>query len=263
MWICEQFFQSEYQFQQTRVRLFYANKGYQDNQQNNFQTKFDQRSKKRQFYIFRPKTFQNHGEYDDNVVYENETEYEKNEYYTADHDYDQKQSKFDSKITINLISAPVITCKICKIEFSSNNKFHQHIKQNNCNAFFKQFIFISIRKKHFFHKKSSNQSDESAVFHETFIIESIVVSKTKSNFDFRNWRYMKINIMLQSKKSIEQICFDIGCIMSFVDRKFLNKLLFNVTVWKFNTNITIKNIDNVIHSCCQGRWLELNCLTIS
>ena len=84
------------------------------------------------------------------------------------------------------MSAPNVACKICKTEFFSNNKFHKHIKQNNCNAFFKQFIFMPIRKKQFFHKKSSNQSDELTVFHETFIIESIVVSKTESGFDFRN-----------------------------------------------------------------------------
>ena len=240
-----------------------TNKGYQGGQQSNPQARLnDQRPRERQSYIPRPKAFQGHEDHGDNDTHEEETEYYENEaqdhydgYYAADHDYNQNQDveESDPEVTANLVSNITgIACKICKVKFSSGNKFHKHIRQGGCTAPPEQPVFIPLRKE------PSDQSDEPTAFHTTLaIIKSTAAPEAEPGFGFRNWRYRKVNIILQPKGSIEQVCLDTGYTMSLVDREFLSKLLPNIVIQKLSTSITVRGIGSATHPCDEFVSLDI------
>ena len=145
-----------------------------------------------------------------------------------------------------------IACRICKVEFSSGNKLHKHTKQSGCTAPPEQPVFTRTQKE------PSDQPDEPTAFHALpAIIKSTAAPEAEPGFGFRNWRYMEVNIMLQPKGSVEQVCLDTGCTMSLVDREFLNKLLPNIVIQKLSTSITVRGIGSATHPCDEFVSLDI------
>lgn len=135
-----------------------------------------------------------------------------------------------------VVSSKIIfICRRCNKKFSFNNKFYYHIRRCKIT---KSIVVVAVFKI-------------IEVFHSQFIsfkiIHSIASTKTHFNHDFRSWRYVKIktNINLKNLKNLNDLCFDINCESSIIDRLYLTSKRFDYVKNVIHINIIkINDIDS-------------------
>ena len=73
----------------------------------------------------------------------------------------------------------------------------------------------------------------------------------KSGCDFHNWYYMMIffEFRVSTEDSFKSICLDTKCIMSLINRVFLQKHLSEIIVMKTASKITVHKIGSWTHEC--------------
>ena len=78
------------------------------------------------------------------------------------------------------------------------------------------------------------------------IIQSIV-RFNEINFDyvFRKYQYIQADVRLKNNDSIK-ICIDINCLVTMIERKFFTQLLFDVSIQKLISSISMRNVEEKI-----------------
>ena len=141
------------------------------------------------------------------------------------HEYNEKVEYFANT---SITQVKVHTCRRCQSEFYFNNKLHRHLRQCQIVSFISSFI--STKEIQSFQK---------------IIIQSSAKSNKQSILKFRSYRYatMKINI----EKTFTNMCVNIECETSFIDKNFLAQKIFDYERFLRRTKefLKIKEIDDV------------------
>ncbi len=133
-------------------------------------------------------------------------------------------------------------CRKCKKNFASNNKLHQHVRE--CRQKSRKEI-LSIETFHI---------DETHV--NRIIISSTKFDLTK-NLVFRSWHFVTFLDRISKNASLNELCVDTDCIMSLIDRAYLQKFLSSTKILHTDDFISVRDIDIVIHNCSEYVHLKL------
>ena len=79
------------------------------------------------------------------------------------------------------------------------------------------------------------------------IITSSSLSNKNDDYEFRNWKYVTILIIIAYLNAIKNFCIDIDCIMFLMNRKWFHVLIFHVIIRKIVNSIIVKDIENKQH----------------
>ena len=145
-----------------------------------------------------------------------------------------------------IIAFAHIDCSKCNQIFFSNNKLHQHvcrahslkiIKSND--DFISNVMLIKLNLKIFF---NSNKSSFTTIVTKNFSFEKFFTSMSvinsnvdfnknvKIDYDFRDWNYDKINVILFVNVEAESICLNFDLNIILIDRTFFWRQIFDVSI---------------------------------
>ena len=149
------------------------------------------------------------------------------EYHDEEHFETQKsnenyvtQKSLEYFVNTSAKQTKVYSCRRCQIEFYSNNKLHRHLR--SCQVISAKFD-TSLTKN--------------TLNYQISTIQFIVKVDTRLSLEFRSWRYvtMKTNI----EQFLTNMCVDIECEASLIDRKFLMQKIFD---YKTHARLSSKSL---------------------
>ena len=112
-------------------------------------------------------------------------------------------------------------CYICKMEFSSNNCLHQHIKKNcQWNNLISESEFKSVYINHV--KLIKAELAE--------IINSDIIKLLEQSFSFCTYYYITVKVWLSLEDFTIFIYMNSNCSIMLIDRLFLLEHLLNVRI---------------------------------
>ena len=121
-----------------------------------------------------------------------------------------------------------LTCRNCSMMFYFNNKLHKHLK-TSC----KEKIEIDAN----FDESLQNLS----------IIEFFKKNRDFKKYEFRSHQYVTIKMTLFAIDKLQNLCIDFETFMFLINRKFINKKLFETKILTIRSLIKIKEIGNKLH----------------
>ena len=144
------------------------------------------------------------------------------------------EKKFDEKKSFdfyfyNIISDSSEICKKCdskKKTFSSNNKFHDHVR--NCTS------------------KNEKKSTEKNEISKLSLIKSFVFKTIKNGLSFRSYQYASVWLRIEMKEIIETVA-NTKCSMNLIDEIYLTDIFSNAIISKMPAPINVRSIGNVVH----------------
>ena len=126
-------------------------------------------------------------------------------------------------------------CRICNNIFDSNNKLHKHLKR--CKKSLSIEIFHIIIATKLFIFDSNN----------IVLIESNISIIIDTRLVFRSWYYITTIMSFLCSKASHDICININCTMSLINRVFVTNLKFVTQIKKINVSIFVQDIDILRH----------------
>ena len=149
---------------------------------------------------------------------------------------------------INLIINHI--CNNCNDIFAFKNQFFKHFRdicwifQNASHVTFVIKLFSVILSKT---SKFLATTKTSKLFSIRRRIIQSIVRFNEINFDyvFRKYQYVQTNVRLKNSDSIK-ICIDIDCSVTMTERKFFTQLLFDVSIQKLISSISMRNVEKKI-----------------
>ncbi len=151
------------------------------------------------------------------------------------YNFEQNQKK-KSKVNFST-SAQIFTCKKCKRVFLSNNRLHEHLRQDLCEQVkFKAHVDTT-------NHKILNESTINFVMN-ILIVESSVDSfkDVDTDFEFREWIYVKMMINLFIKNYEAQICLDTNCSVILADRNFIKIHAAHYIIRRMITLLNVRDL---------------------
>ncbi len=147
-------------------------------------------------------------------------------YYNSQNQNDESEANFFN-------STQIFICKKCKRTLSFNNQLHKHVRQNLCENF-------KIITHHVAENKISNKSTTNLIT-DISIIESSVDSfkNIDTNFEFRDWIYVKTMINLFIKNNETQICLDTDCSVTLIERNFIKIHATHYIIRRMTTSLNV------------------------
>ena len=137
------------------------------------------------------------------------------------------------------------------VNFIFNNQLHKHLRIiYNKSKFSKRNIVVinseSVNK--FIIIIATAKALSSITFYASKVVHLNATNITTKKYVFRKHRFVIILMMFILTKQSYELCFDTGCIINFIDRKFLLEVFPNIVIKKMSTFITIKDIDVNMHN---------------
>ena len=159
---------------------------------------------------------------DDNELYYEE------QLFTSENDLDEAFVDFVEMKT---------TCKNCQKVFSSNNKFHKHLKEKQC---------IKMTKESQ-QKKSSNKYQNIIETDPDVIRFSTSIKNFEYDLRFRNWNFLKTLIKFFVFDFDTHVCIDIDCEAILDDKKFIQIKCSKIEIHSMTTSLRMREIETTIH----------------
>jgi hypothetical protein len=141
---------------------------------------------------------------------------------------DQNQLEVEANF---FMLAQTFRCRKCKIVFFSNNQLHKHLRQNMC------MKKLSISQ---FKIEDATTHLAMNMFIVKFTIDSF--KNIDTNFEFRDWTYVKIMISLFIKSTEAQVCLNIECSVTLVDRKFIKIYATHYIIRRMTTSLNVRDL---------------------
>ncbi len=176
----------------------------------------------------------------------NQNSYETNSANQKSDEYSYFFNKNEYHIDIEIVNEKIYAfkCRRCKTKFFFSNKLHRHIRE--------------CRKSKVVELLESHQID---VFHIDNLSDRIIIFRVKSDFIkdliFWTWHFVIFFARIFKDESLNELCVDTECIMSFIDKVYLMKRLSHVKMHHINVAVRIRDIDIVIHNCSKYVHLKL------
>ena len=141
----------------------------------------------------------------------------------------------------SIVEMPAHVCRLCNVEFYSNNKLHRHLP--------------ACRKEH---KKSTVDSVKGFHGQPTGvpIIESTAKHEGDAGYQFRKWHYARMEASHTLADELVKLCADSECTMSLVDRKHLAATKPNAIIQRASNPIRVRGIDHRLHDSSEYTELD-------
>ena len=94
-------------------------------------------------------------------------------------------------------------------------------------------------------------------FHVSKVVHSNVTNVTIKEYVFRKHRFVIVLIMFILIKQSYELCFDTGCIINFIDQKFLLEVFLNIVIKKISTLIIMRDININMHNANEYVKLQM------
>ena len=139
------------------------------------------------------------------------------------------------------------TCRLCQQTFYSNNKLHKHVR--DCRKTF------SNSKPAVKHVSTDKQTHDTTVTDKNAQLslwkQSVIVFTATSNkndeYEFRNWKYATVKTTIAYQKAMKDLCLNIDCTMSLIDRQWLHVLISDIVIKQTVDSMTIREIEDREH----------------
>ena len=86
-----------------------------------------------------------------------------------------------------------------------------------------------------------------------FVITFTITSNKNDEYEFKNWKYVIVKITIVYRDVMKNLCLNIDCIISLIDKQWLHVLIFDVSLnkslirWQYE-RLKIANISTLITS---------------
>ncbi len=154
-------------------------------------------------------------------------------------------------------------CRHCSSDFDSNNKLHKHVR-------------TACEKKLKSKPKTSPEDPESqtgidnasripteaaressSAFHASEVIQSNATDVTDEGYAFRGHRFVTALVKFSLAGQSYEFCFDTGCTMSLIDRKFLLEIVPGIVIKKMPSPMTVRGIGTNTHDASEYVQLQM------
>ena len=166
----------------------------------------------------------------------------------------------DDTVEANFLTEPVqiYRCRYCAADFPLNNQLYKYLRTTCENRDTRpkysdyechepeKVPLLSIDTPVV--KDSYNKGAEACVFYASDVIELDTVDILQEGYAFRGHRFVTAIVMFVLAGQIYELCFDTGCTMSLIDRKFLMEVCPKIVIKKTPTPITVKGIGANTHN---------------
>lgn len=130
----------------------------------------------------------------------------------------------------------ILNCRICKIQFYSNNKLHRHLRKN-CLIKKKQCYVITMK---------SNFS----------IIHLIRKINKRNDLTFRFKQYVKIKFAINLTIELNELCASNDTFMSLTNKQFVIKKYSDIIIHKTFKSTQIRKINEQMHD--NSKYVVMN-----
>ena len=136
----------------------------------------------------------------------------------------------------------MLTYRICKNTFASNNKLHRHLIE----------CLKPLESSQATHAATKPSAGVTAFSYQ--IVESTAKNRPTSGRAFRGFRFATVKVSLTYQGRLYEFCFDTGCTISLIDRAFLNQLIkdggLHIDIKK-TSPIKVRGLDTKEHDACE------------
>ena len=159
------------------------------------------------------------------------------------------------------ISTDTHNCNHCNSIFVFRNQLFKHLRNacwssdtsehaDHAISVIKFLFIVSIFQKNsnakIFHEKTYELSHAFSSVNRRVIQSIVRFDETSSDYVFREYQYDQVTVKLDNNIESIKICIDIDCFVTMIDRKFLTQLLFNVSVQKLTSSISVRDVNDKI-----------------
>ena len=136
---------------------------------------------------------------------------------------------------------------MCQQIFYSNNKLHKHVR--NCRKTFSnnKFVVKHVNIDKQIHDITVIDKNTQLSLWKQFVIIFIVTSNKSDEYEFKNWKYVIVKITIVYQKIMKNLCLNIDCIMSLIDKQWLHVLIFDIVIKQIVDSMTVRKIENREH----------------
>ena len=152
----------------------------------------------------------------------------------------------DNTVEAHFLTEPVqcYHCRHCSTDFKSNNLLPKHLRIS-CSKATRQHVSPSVSAK------EEVEIQEVAAFLSDTVIRSGATNILEKNYAFRGHRFVIAMVTFALASQLYELCFDIGCTMSLIDRKFLSEILLGATVRQMPTPMTVRGLGTNMHDASE------------
>ena len=155
----------------------------------------------------------------------------------------------ESNFVAASLAAKVVKCRKCHEDFSSNNALHRHLRSDQ------HLSEASLEVKPSTVATAASPAPVSAPVAKSATSEHVILSTSTDSpvqgYAFRGFHYVTAVVQLFLLGLLFDLCFDTGCTMSLIDRKFLRENLPDAEIKKMPTPMTVRGIGNRKHSASE------------
>lgn len=148
----------------------------------------------------------------------------------------------DESVEAHFCSSPTaITCRNCKMTFSSGNQLHKHLE--SC-----------LRKPTAEEDLPKPSADCFLAAMDQLIQSKAQEANATGGYGFRGYRYATVIVCFEWRGKTHEICIDTGCTMSLIDRNFLKQLIEEgliVDIQKMPTPMKVRGLGTNQHDASE------------
>ena len=181
----------------------------------------------------------------------------------ADHDVLDQGDTVETHFIATTLPAH-FKCRRCSEIFSSNNSLHRHIrsalhiKESSLDHLMTNSVVSTTRMRTDLAVATTNPLTDSApASAEPEVITSMSTNTPREGYAFRSFHYVTAMIQLFLSGMLFDLCFDTGCTMSLIDRKFLRDNHPAAEIKKMPTPMTVKGIGSKKHEASEYARIKM------
>ena len=166
-----------------------------------------------------------------------------------------KDVDHDDTVELNFITTKLMTtfkCRRCYAVFTSNNQLHRHLR-TGCDITATNAPAELVQETPI----TAMTPDTIIVTPSRQVIASDSSDVTVEGYAFRGYQYVTTMVAFLFGGILYKLCFDTGCTMSLIDRKFLFEIFPKTILRKMPTPMKVKGIGDRKHDACEYIKLKM------
>ena len=150
---------------------------------------------------------------------------------------------------VSAVPASKFTCRRCQQTFTSNNLLHRHLRSGHTNETSLVVEPATSTKTPATRTANSDVAPSKPLTPQ--VICSTSTDQPVEGYAFRGFHYVTAMVQLFFLGLLFDLCFDTGCTMSLIDRKFLRENHPDAEIKKMPTPMTVKGIGSKRHEASE------------
>ena len=165
---------------------------------------------------------------------------------------DPKEAPQEDTVEAHFLTEPVQSYRYrhCGADFQSNNQLHKHI-QTSCSK------SKTPKTPTVTEENQSEKPEPVSAFHASKVVWSSATDVPAEGYAFCEHRFVTAVVLFILTGQGYKLCFDTGCTMSLIDRKFLLEVFPGVVLKKMATPMTMRGIGLNMHDASEYVRLQM------